>query len=199
VGNITLLDMLGAALIAGFLLMIVSFSNARMNETLFTTGNDLVVQEELVTLVRTVEKDFRRIGYCRDQVKIPDQSKAIIAAGPSSLSFQTDVDNDGIVDTLSYYLGSVADLSVTPNPRDRMLYRKLNGYGALPMNIGLTCFTIHYFDINNDSIATPVADPSAIHQVEIDVRLESTRPYNETYSYVAWRQLRLRSRNVEGR
>jgi hypothetical protein len=198
-GNITLLDMLGAALIAGFLLMIVSHSNGRMNETLFTTGNDLVVQEQLVSLVQTVEKDFRRIGYCRDQVKLPDPSKAIIAAGPSSLSFQTDVDNDGIVDTLSYYLGTVDDLSVTPNPRDRMLYRKLNGYGALPMNIGLTCFTIHYYDVNNDSIAAPVADPSTIHQVEIDVRLESTVPYDKAYSYVAWRQLRLRSRNIEGR
>ncbi len=68
-GNITLLDMLGAALIAGFLLMVVSHSNARMNETLFTTGNDLVVQEQLVSLVQTIEKDFRRIGYCKNQIK----------------------------------------------------------------------------------------------------------------------------------
>lgn len=198
-GNITLLDILGSALIAGFLLMIISHSNARMNETLFTTGNDLVVQEELVTLVQTIEEDFRRLGYCRDQLKIADPSKAVLQAGAASISFQTDVDNDGNVDTLSYYLGAVADLAVTRNPRDRILYRKVNGSGPMPMNIGLTLFDVHYFDVNNNSIARPVASPSAVHQIEIDIRLESTAPYDTTYSFAAWRQLRLRSRNLTGR
>ncbi len=67
------------------------------------------------------------------------------------------------------------------------------------MNIGLTMFDIHYFDVDNDSIRGARRNPATIHQLEIDVRLESTVPYDETYSYVAWRHLRLRSRNIEGR
>jgi len=35
--------------------------------------------------------------------------------------------------------------------------------------------------------------------VEIDLKLESIVPYDTIYSYVAWRQIRLRSRNLENR
>ncbi len=198
-GNITLLDLLGAALISGFLLVMVYHSNARMNETLFTTGNDLVVQEQLVNLVQIIEKDVRRIGYCKNQMKIPDPSKAVISAGTNSFTFQTDVDDDGNVDTLSYYRGTVAEQTGTPNPRDMMLYRKLNQYQPLAMNIGLTRFDLKYFDINDDSLNSPVADPTQINNVEIAIQLESSVPYDTIYSYVAWRQMRMRTRNLTGR
>ncbi len=198
-GNITILDMLGSALIAGFLLFIVYTASARMDETLFTTGNDLVVQEQLVGLVETIEKDFRRIGYCADQRKIPDQSKAVVAAGPNAFSFLTDVEGDGVVDTLTYSTGTADALTLTYNPRDRMLYRSVNGEDPIGMNIGLTRFDLKYFDVNDDSLHAPVADPSLIHNMELSIQVESTLPYDDTYAYAAWRQIRMRTRNLNNR
>ncbi|HLA99848.1 MAG TPA: hypothetical protein VJO14_00555 [Bacteroidota bacterium] len=198
-GNITILDLLGAALIAGFLLVMVHHSGARMNETLFTTGNDLVVQEGLVSVVETLEKDIRRVGYCRDQIRIPDQSKAMIGADRSTVSFLTDVDSDGNVDTLSYYTGTTAGLSGTPNPRDMMLFREVNGKNSYGMNIGLTKFELKYYDVNGDSLKTPVADPTLIHNMEISLQLENAYPYDTIYSFAAWRQMRLRTRNLSHR
>jgi hypothetical protein len=198
-GNITILDLLAAAIISGFLLVMVSHSNGRLNETFFTTGSDLAVQEHLVNLVETVEADFRRIGYCRDQIKISDPSKAIVNAGKYFFSFLTDVESDGIVDTLSYYTGAAPDAGATPNPRDKLLYRMVNGKKPVEMNIGLTQFEVKYFDVNNDSIPSPVADPSQIHNMEISVKLESTYPYDDNYTYASWRQMRLKTRNLASR
>jgi hypothetical protein len=195
-GSFTILDILGSAIIAGFLLLMVYTSNARMNETLFTSGADLVVQEHLVTLVTTIEEDFRRIGYCRNQLRIPDQSKTIVSAGKSSFSFLTDVNDDGVVDTLRYYTGAPGSATATPNPRDMLLYRTVNGGKPIDMIIGLTAFDVKYRNVDGDSIAAPVADPTAIHNIELTIRLESTNPYDRDYTYAAWRQLRLRTRNL---
>jgi hypothetical protein len=198
-GNITVLDIIGAAVIAGFLLIMVYHSNARMNETLFTSGSDLVVQEHLVNLVNTIEKDFRRIGYCRNQLSLPDPSKIIVSAGKSSFGFLTDIDDDGVVDTLRYYTGAAGSATATPNPRDRLLYRTVNGGKPIEMNIGLTAFDVRYFDVNGDSIAAPVADPSGIHSMDLSITLENTHPYDNEYTFASWRQLRLRTRNLASR
>jgi hypothetical protein len=151
-GNITILDLLGAAVIAGFLLIMVYTSNARLNETLFTTGSDLVVQERMVNLATTIEEDFRRIGYCRNQRNIPDPGKIVVSAGKSSFAFLTDINDDGVVDTLRYYTGAAGGATATPNPRDMLLFRQVNDGKPIEMNIGLTAFNTKYFEVNGDSI-----------------------------------------------
>jgi hypothetical protein len=198
-GNISLLDVMGSAIIAIFLLATVYSSNARMNETLCTTGSDVAVQQQLVNVIRIVQKDFRRLGYCANQIRIPDPSKAVLSAGAHNISFLTDIDNDGVVDTLKYYCGMPSSLTSTPNPRDMILYRQVNSTNAQAMNIGMTKFDFKFFNANNDSLSLPIADLTAIHHVQLSFQLESTHPYDATYTYAAWRGLQLRARNLRDR
>jgi hypothetical protein len=197
-GNITLIDLLASAVIAGFLLLMLHHSNERMNETLFTSGNDLVVQENLVNLVNILQTDLRKIGYCKDQIKIPDVSKALLSADAHGVTFLTDVDDDGVVDTVQYYTGSVSGLVSTPNPRDMMLFRRVNG-DPIGMSIGLTKFDFKYFDVNDAVVPQPVLSTDDVHSLQIDIQLESTFPYDNTYAYNAWRQLRIKTRNIRER
>lgn len=179
-GSITVLDVVGSAVLSGFLLIMIYHTNARMTETEFTSGNDLVVQENLVNLSKVIERDFRRMGYCLDQTKIPHPSQAIVAATAHSVKFLTDLNDDGSVDTLEYSVGTTSAVSFTPNPRDMLLYRLTNGKNSGGWSIGLTKFNLSYYDEEDSTLILPIADLSDVHKIQLQLQLESTHPYDTT-------------------
>jgi len=171
-GFSTLLDILGATLIGGYLLMILLRMNGSSVENTYKNSSELIVQQNLVEVVKLLEYDFRKIGYCRNFNNIPDPSKAILYADHHRIRFETDVAEppsypygDEEVDILDYYLGSTTEPAVsgTPNPDDRMLYRVLNDESPKGSNLGITSFHLNYFTSSGALIAQdPVVDRGAI-------------------------------------
>ncbi|MDP4174031.1 MAG: hypothetical protein Q8933_08700 [Bacteroidota bacterium] len=199
-GFSTLLDILGSTVIGGLLFMILLRMNDTATQNTFTFAGEAQVQQNLVSVVELLEYDFRKIGYCADFTKIPVPSKAIIAADSTSIKFLTDVyPADGVVDTMRYYLGSADELSGTPNPRDKMLYRVVNSESPKGSNLGVTRFSITYFNALGNKIPFPISVPGEIYTMEIDVKVENTAAYNEEYSNAFWRQIRLAARNIRNR
>ena len=125
-GFSTIIDLISSVVIGGLLLLILFRLNDATVENNYVYGGEAIAQSNLVEVVQLVEHDFRKIGYCKDWEKIPDPSKSILSATQNSISFLTDENNDGNIDTLRYYLGSTDELQNTPNPNDRTLYRVLN-------------------------------------------------------------------------
>jgi len=198
-GFSTLLDILGSTIVGGLLLMILLRLNDAAVQNTYTYGGDLIVQQDLVSVVDLIEYDFRKIGYCKDWKKIPDPSKAIIAADTNSITYLTDDNNDGVVDTMHYYTGTVSELSQTPNPRDRLLYRVLNSDTPRSANMGITQFRMTYFDALGNKLNFPITVPSAIYTMQIDITVENSFAYAQQYSSVFWRQIRLAARNLKNR
>ncbi len=155
-GFSTLIDILGSIVIGGMLLMILLRLNDTAVANSFQYSGEMIVQKNLVEIVKLLEHDFRKIGYCRDWQAIPDPSKSILKADSTSIVFLTDEDSDGIVDTMTYSLGSVDELAGTANPRDRMLYRKTNQQMPLGANLGVTKFELTYYDAFGTQIAFPI-------------------------------------------
>ena len=125
-GFSTLIDILGSTLIGGMLLLILLRINDAAVENTYVYGGELIVQQNLVEVVSLLEYDLRKIGYCADWQQIPDPSQAILAADSNDITFLTDLDSDGYVDTLRYFTGNPSALPGTANPRDMMLYRVEN-------------------------------------------------------------------------
>ena len=203
-GFSSMIDILGSIVIGGMLFLILLRLHEAAVKNSFQYNGELIVQQNLVEIVKLLEHDFRRIGYCSDWTAIPDPSKSIIAADSSSISFLTDVNEDGIVDTLSYYLGPLSELDHTPNPRDRMLYRTVNGSNPLGSNLGVTQFNLRYFDTFGNPIAYPIAVPGEINTMEINLTVEDVAAYDDPYvendyNSVFWRQIRLAARNLGNR
>ena len=198
-GFSTLLDILGSTIVGGLLLMILLRLNNAAVQNTYTYGGDLIVQQDLVSVVDLIEYDFRKIGYCKDWTKIPDPSKSIIAADTNSITYLTDDNNDGVVDTMHYYTGPVSELSQTPNPRDRLLYRVLNSEPAKSANMGITQFRMTYFDALGNKLNFPITVPSAIYTMQIDITVENSSAYDQQYSSAFWRQIRLAARNLKNR
>ena len=210
-GYSTLLDILGSMVIGGILLTILLRLNDASTQKIYAKSNDLSIQQNLTTLVQIIEYDFRKIGYTVDPSACIDPrtngifqpTNAIISATETSLSYYADVFIPfvdpyqlGDLDSVRYYLGPTSECSSTPNPRDRILYRVVNDEIPIPSNLGVTEFRLVYYDVNNDTIPTPVVDPDLIQKIEINLVVEDVAAYDEKYSNAFWKQLRLASRNM---
>jgi type II secretory pathway component PulJ len=196
----TIIDIIGAMFIGGLLLIILFRLNNSATSTLYNSTSELIVQQAMVSVVQVLESDFRKIGYCKDWTKIPDQSKSIIYADSNSIKFLTDINNDGVVDSLYYYVGSTSELSNTPNTRDRLLYRVENKDLPYSSNVGITKFTLNYFDALGNAInESPVALPALISSIQIDVQVENTEAFDSVYTVAFWRQLKMAARNLSNR
>jgi hypothetical protein len=193
------MDVLGSIVLGGYILLMIFRLNATVSETTFMNGSELAVQTNLTTLVDILESDFRKIGYCADPYKLTDPSKAIISVNEHGIKYLTDVNRSGNVDTLEYYVSSTSALTATPNPRDFLLYRRINHNPPLKFDIGLTKFDFLFFNSRDDSIAFPVATTGEIFNIRLSVLLESSHPYDTTYTYAYWRQVRLAARNMRNR
>jgi hypothetical protein len=204
-GFTTLFDIAGSMIIGGILLMIVWRLGDASTEKTYNNSGELTIQQNLLTLAQMIEFDFRKIGYCDTWDPIIDprtgkpfnSSQAIYYADENSISFYTDLyPYDGNLDSVRYYLGPLSECSATPNPRDRILYRVENNDAPVASNLGVTNFQMVYFDVNDDSITTPVLTRGLIKSIEINLTVENVAAYDEKYSNAFWKQIRLASRNV---
>jgi len=203
-GFSTLLDIVGSIVIGGYLLLLLGRLNGSANANTYSYSEELTLQQNLAAVAEIVEYDFRKIGYCKNFTAISDPSKSIIMADSNKIKFLTDVNRDGIVDTMYYYLGQASELTATKNPRDRMLYRVINSQAPKSANLGITEFRIVYMDVNNDTISFPITTPGEIASMEINIAVEKTDAYGlesdtTKYSGAFWRQIRLVARNLENR
>jgi hypothetical protein len=196
-GFSTIIDVLGSTIMGGLLLIIVLRLNDTSIEKTTNYGGELSLQQNLVTIAQIMEYDLRKMGYCKEWTKFPDPTKSIISATKNSISFYADIDDNGKMDTISYYTGGF--LTSTPNPRDIYFYRKVNNQPPAAINLGVTQFFLRYFDTLGDTLTQPITQPSLISSYEINVQVERVYAYNENYSTAFWKQIRLLARNLRNR
>lgn len=208
-GAQVLLDIVGSVIIGGLLLMTLQRFNNENVANNYKYAGELVVQKNLVEIVKLIEYDFRKIGYSADYAHMPDRAKSILRADTSTIWFLTDLPTDttssygdGVLDTVKYSLGATSELTSTPNPNDRKLYRQVNNSARTTANLGLTQFKLTYFDANDTKMtgmsATMPALGYGIKEIMIDVAVENSSAYDNDYSYqnrALWRQIRLSLRN----
>lgn len=194
-----ILDILGSMIIGSILLLsLFRVSNSSTEDLYRGTGN-LTAQTNLATVVQILENDFRKIGYCADWKQIPVPTEAILYADSCSIRYLTDVDQDGMIDTMYYHMDYATDIPQTPNPRDRFLYRTVNGEAPVGVNLGLTEFKMEFYNALGTKLNFPIADPREIYSMQIDISVEDVAAYDEKYQTVFWRQIRMAARNLFNR
>ncbi|HAP36144.1 MAG TPA: hypothetical protein DCQ28_09480 [Bacteroidetes bacterium] len=214
-GSQTILDLIASTMVFGSLLLIVLRINMGNSENMQMFQGDLLVQQNLVEITRLLEYDFKKIGYCKDPTKIPNPSLAIRYADSVKIKFLTDFptsanpQGDGILDSLTYYVGPTSEALATPNLNDRLLYRVENNSTPIGVNLGVTQFELKYFDAFRDSIPSPVTNCGLIQYMQITIEVQnlvandtlivnkatSDRPYQSAF----WRQVRLVAKNLKNR
>ncbi|GAB4297124.1 MAG: hypothetical protein Kow0098_21020 [Ignavibacteriaceae bacterium] len=198
-GFTTILDILGSTIIGGLLILTLMRLQDNSVDQQITWGHDKILQDEISNLATTIEEDFRKMGYCADPSQIVDTTILIVFADTSSLKYRSDLDNNGTLEYIHYYLGPVSELSFTPNPRDRILYRKINNEIPLIISNNITDLQFRYYDTFKNELSTPVSNTKLIEALQITFKVEDPDAYDEDYSSAFWSQLRLTSRNLRKR
>ncbi len=203
-GYSTIFDVIGAIIIGGAVALIAIRANGTFGKMAYTYGSELNVQKNMTTVVRMLETDLRKCGYCAEPDSFTMYYSAIRGASQHSITFLADLDFNKRMDTVRYYTGTVRDLSSTTNPRDFVLYRSVNSTNVTPMYVGLTQFDFKFFNWNGDSLTFPILMDSVsqtnratgIFSLQLTVMMESQETWDNLYAYAYWRQLRLTAMNL---
>lgn len=182
-----LIDVVCSFLLGGIVIALLQGLMVNMTSTAGEQTFETIVQSNLTTAADMVTSDFRRMGYGAPGAA----DSAILYADPQKIVFQGDLDNDGIFpDSLSYMLGDVRPAANT-NPRTRYLFRRWRNQPPQPLNLGLTKFTLTYYDgAGNELPAVPrVAAPGSIRSVRIGIVVESISPWNGRVASASWEQV----------
>ncbi len=198
-GTNVILDILGSIVIFGILMLTLFRIVDSATANTYKGSGDLITQQNLASIVQVLEYDLRKIGYCADWEKIPAPNLSILLADSTKIKFLTDVDEDGNMDSLFYYLGPTSELTNTPNPRDRFLYRVTNNEAPVGVNLGVIQFQLTYFNSLGNQLDFPISVPGEVHSMEIELAVENVDAYNQEYSTAYWRQIRLAARNLRNR
>jgi len=195
-GWTTIIDILGATIIGGLVLLNLLKLNENVYQADNATGHDVNLQVEVVNVATIIDGDFNKIGYCANPANITNDSK-VIFADSSSIKIVYDVDLNGFYDTVFYYVSGIDELSSTPNPRDRILYRKVNNNLPFIISNNITEFKFVYLDALYDSISTPLASPSLATYIKISFRVEDPFAFDEKYTEAFWRRLTVTAKNLK--
>jgi hypothetical protein len=171
------LAIIGSVVIGGILLLSLLGFQADLRDHSFINTNDVIMQQNAIAMTELLEADLRQIGLGVD-------SLAVVSAGPNSLSYYADLGGDGTLDLVAYSLSNASAAAETPNPRDRILYRAVNGATQVKAALGATDFRLKYFDLNGNV----TNDVSKIKIIEATLELESPNPYHGKHAQFFWRK-----------
>jgi hypothetical protein len=202
----TTLDIIQAITLGGFLMLCMINANAVVIENSSILNGSVLVQQQLISTAALVEGEFRNMG-----MGVPADSLTIIDAEATKIKFLSDLNRDGNMDTITYWIGTPSELGHIQNDSVRLLHRRTNS-GPV-QSIGLVSkFSLRYFSQNElDTLPPPVAvtDLAMIKIVEITMEVQNRdalyRNPNDVkagqrdafYSSSYWRQTRLASQNLK--
>ena len=179
-----ILDMMGSVIIAGLIgIMLLKF-NIYQSTTKFASDSELQMQQNSKTLAEIIDHDFRKIGYDYD-------STSLVQVDSERVSFFSDIDRNGSIDFVSYFLGDASEVTGTTNPKDRILYRVVNSDTISGPSLGLTKAKFSYLD----EVYTETTTLTDIKYVRAELWVESIEPVGEEYIFTYW-EMTINPRNL---
>ena len=199
-----ILDIIFSLVFGSALLVIVLTANDIANENYSLYNGDVIVQEMLVSTAELVEGELRNMGF-----GVPEKKQTVLEADTARIKFLTDLDRNGSIDTITYFVGDTTELSQTQNKLDRYLHRKVNN--AMTGKVGVvTQWKLRYITAAGEVLPTPV-DVDRLTEIHIvELTMEVQNPYAQLrkkgevgagqrdalYSSSFWQQTRLASQNL---
>jgi len=180
------LNLIGSIIIGGLLFLMINRYHGSLNQNSQEQVLDSMTMENSTSITKLIEFDFNRMG-----LRVSTTTNPVVQADSNRITFLSDIDDNGNVDTLRYYLSDTTLVTSTENPRDRILYRLVNNEAPIDAALGVTQFNILYLDW----MGYETTDLSQIRTFVISLMVESIAPYEDRYSSYFW-QTRISPPNI---
>ncbi|SHF66036.1 hypothetical protein SAMN05443144_111108 [Fodinibius roseus] len=135
---------------------------------------DQVAKIHVNSIATLVSHDFRKMGYGLTGGSLQE-------ATPSRITFQGDLDDDGLVDMVSWEWDKTQHVTETSNPNDYVLLRIVNGKST-PIKMGVIRFELSYYDKLNQ----PTAIIEEVRGIRVRLLSESADPVGSKYMKASW-------------
>lgn len=168
------LSLISSFIIGAILLLSLLKVNMNLAENSMDSMNDHIAKVNMNSVAKVINHDFRKIGY-----GIPTTS--LQEAMATKISFEGDLDDDGVVDQVSWEYDAAQEVTETTNPNDYILTRTVNGTST-PIKFGVVKFRLTYYDAQNQ--VTSILDD--IRRIEIQMLCESASPIDGKYMKAGW-------------
>ena len=185
-----LIDIMGSTFIGGMILLLILKLNVYSSNQRFSSDSELQLQQNAKTQAEILNYDLRKIGYRCD-------STAIAVAQEETITFYSDINRDGNLDVVTYYV----DKSPTPgtsNPNDVVLCRVVNSDTLSGPSLGLRRLRFSYLD--SRGVATNLL--WNIKYVKVELWVETLEPVeslftqnNYPYPFTYW-EMTISPRNI---
>ena len=186
-----LLNILGATSIGGVIILMLMQVNLQISSFSTEVNQTMFTQSAAYSSAQILENDFYKIGYriSGDKVKLADSTK---------IKYYVDLNNDGAADSIYYYPGTTSELSTSPNPNDKPIYRVENSGSPNIASIA-TDFKITYYDAMNNQLSyaslTSSTERNKIMNIQIYLKFESDYMVDSVYQGIEW-QKTVRPKNL---
>lgn len=161
-----LLDIIGSSLVVGFILLIVANLNIRFSDFSTEFIATQSAQSEIAYVTEILEYDFYKIGYRVG-------SEKIITAKIDQVKYLTDYQNNGVIDTITYFTESFNNIEDEYDYK--ILYRKINLKNAARIS-KVNDFSLSYYDsigykLNYSDLVNST-DRKKIKSIELAIEVE---------------------------
>ncbi|MEX2117201.1 MAG: hypothetical protein WEB37_09950 [Bacteroidota bacterium] len=171
-----MLDLVASMVVRGAIVYIVLTMNISLNELLYEKAQYAIVKQNTATMSDVLRNDFRYIGYA------VSSGNAILIADSNQIKFQGDIDNNGVLDTMHFYIGLVTEMAGTPNPSDRIIYRRRNSGTPFVFGHGVTQFLLTYYKANGN-VTTSLGE---IKSLKVRIVVQGEQEINRYYPTSIW-------------
>ncbi len=189
-----MLDIIGSVIIGAYVLLMGIRLNSNIGDHVQASMVTLSLQESLVDAIRTMESDFRKIGY-----GTLDPRTALEVTEPDHIRFKSDLNRDGFIEHIDWALVKTVDAS---GDTAMVLNRQVSGEPPMMVLSDVTSFRLDYLTETGDPADTTVKGQI----MEIQTALKIRSPYKVADAVKGsddpkevegfWRQTRLTSRNL---
>lgn len=150
-------------------LTLVGFQ-AGIRDAAATQATNAAIQQDFSSLTNTIEYDIRKVGYrCTDSVDV-------FRADSSAFTFKGDVNNDGAVESVRYFLAPAG------TPGVNKLMRAVDSQPAMEVESQVTFFRFWYYD----GVGNPTTNLSKIRSIRVGLTLQSGIPIDGEESGICW-------------
>lgn len=179
-----LLDILGSVIIAGIVMLALFNANTYQSKTRFASDSELQMQQNAKTLADMINYDLRKIGY-------EYENTPFIEADSERISFYSDIDLNGSIDSVTYFVSDTSDANGTLNPHDKILIRVTNTDTLRGPSLGLSKIKFSYFDKSYK----PSSSFENICYVKAELWIESIEEVDDNFLFTYW-EMTINPRNL---
>jgi len=195
----SMMDVIISFVIAGMIILIVVQVDSNVKSSSIFIEQDLHAQEYLKLTADVMNWELRKIGHClaypERAIRVADTSRIVFDYNKNPravLGF-----NNGDSTRIEYLFTTLDDKS--PNPRDKLFIRKVDGASHSGYSLGLTRVFLQYYNKQGTLLATPVSADSLkkIKTIRVNLEIESKESFKDEYSRFIY-SMRVTPKNLLG-